>query len=183
MGHTLLQARWVVKSKYILYLLFASLPSRASIPAAHDIHISLCELKWNEEGGVFEVSLKIFIDDLELALEKQGVTGLRIGTPEESKIANTRIAEYLDRHFNISINGANLTSEFLGKETSEDFMAVWCYFQFTADLRRGGKCTISNDVLLDLYDDQRNIMEIRMNKIHKAFTIFEPGDHSWNYSF
>jgi hypothetical protein len=183
MNQTVRQAGWVVKSKYLLYFLFASLPTWASVPHAHDIHVSLCELRWNQDSGIFEVSLKVFIDDLESALGKQGITGLFIGTPKETKEANGRIAEYLRKHFMINIDGAALTPEFLGKEVSEDYLAVWCYFQFSADLGQARKCTISNDVLLELYDDQRNIMDIRMDETNKAYTIFQPGNHTWSYTF
>jgi hypothetical protein len=173
----------LMKSTLLLFLLFIFSPSRASVPSDHDIHISLCELRWNEDSGAFEVSLKVFIDDLELALSRQGVSGLSIGSEKEAKEANTRIAEYIKRHFRISIDGLTLTPEFLGKELSDDYLAVWCYFQFTADLLQARKCTISNDVLLELYDDQRNIMDIRMDDSHKAYTIFQPGNSTWNYTF
>lgn len=170
-------------SGYLLCFLFISLPSRASSPVIHDIHVSLCELRWNEDSDAFEISLKVFIDDLELALSKQGVSGLYIGTEKETKDANTRIADYINKHFKITVDGAKLTPEFLGKEVSEDYQAVWCYFQFPADLFQARKCTISNDVLLEIYDDQRNIMDIRMDESHKAYTIFQPGNSTWNYTF
>lgn len=172
-----------MKSTLVLYLLFICLPSRAYVPADHDIHLSLCELRWNEDSGAFEVSLKVFIDDLELALSRQGVSGLSIGSEKEAKEANQRIADYINRHFKISIDGSNLTAEFLGKELSDDYLAVWCYFQFTADLFQARKCMISNDVLLEIYDDQRNIMDIRMDDDHKAYTIFQSGNSTWNYTF
>ncbi|MEO5907159.1 MAG: DUF6702 family protein, partial [Saprospiraceae bacterium] len=53
----------------------------------HDIHISLSELRFNEETHSFEVSIKIFIDDLEKALKKDGATDLYIGTNQESDLA------------------------------------------------------------------------------------------------
>jgi hypothetical protein len=183
MDEIMRRARWVVKSKYLLYFLFANLPSWASVPVTHDIHVSLCELRWNEDSDAFEVSLKVFIDDLELALGKQGLSGLYIGTPKEAKEANSRIADYISKHFSINIDGVKLTPEFVGKELSEDYLAVWCYFQFSTDLQHARKCVISNDVLLELYDDQRNIMDIRMDEAHKAYTIFQPGNHSWSYTF
>ena len=183
MDHARRRIGWLMKSLYLLYFLFISLPSRASSPVIHDIHVSLCELRWNEDSDAFEISLKVFIDDLEVALGKQGISGLQIGTDKETKEANARIADYINKHFKITVDGSILTPEFLGKEVSEDYLAVWCYFQFPADLLQARKCTISNDVLLELYDDQRNIMDIRMDDAHKAYTIFQPGNHIWSYTF
>jgi hypothetical protein len=163
--------------------LLAIRPSEVPAGNTHDIHISVCELRYNEVSGAFEVSIKIFIDDLELALSKEGAPGLFIGTPKELKEANTYIADYLRKHFSIDIDGKRLTPDFLGKEISEDFLAVWCYVEFTAQVSRAAKCTLTNDILLDLYDDQRNIMDIRMNKSHKDYTIFQPGRSTWSFTF
>jgi len=173
----------VVKAVILTVFLSFFLPSWVSAGKTHDIHISVCELRWNEDSGAFEVSIKIFIDDLELALSKEGAPGLFIGTPEERKEANEYIAGYLLKHFSIDIDGKRLTPDFLGKEISEDFLAVWCYVEFPAQVSRAAKCTLSNDILLDLYDDQRNIMDIRMNKNHKEYTIFQPGRSTWSFTF
>mgnify|MGYP000924569866 FL=1 len=81
------------------------------------------------------------------------------------------------------MDGTGLMAEYMGKEISEDFLAVWCYVQFPAQASHGKKCTVSNDILLDMYEDQRNIMDLRMSKSHKDYTIFQPGQSTWSYTF
>jgi hypothetical protein len=183
MEATMPRAGRYFKKSILLYVLLAFLPSWLSAGNAHDMHISVCELRWNEESGAFEVSIKVFIDDLERALNKDGAPGLFIGTPKELKEADNFIASYLQKHFRIDIDGTRLSPEFMGKEISEDFLAVWCYVQFPARVSPGKKCKISNDILLDMFDDQRNIMDIRMSKSHKDYTIFQPGQSTWSYTF
>ena len=177
------RVRSFVKATLLIVFLSTFLPSWVSAGKTHDIHISVCELRWNEVSGAFEVSIKIFIDDLEFALSKEGAPGLFIGTAKEIKEANEYIAAYLRKHFIIDIDGKRLTPDFLGKEISEDFLAVWCYVEFPAQVSRASKCILSNDILLDLYADQRNIMDIRMSKSHKDYTIFQPGRSTWNFTF
>jgi hypothetical protein len=168
----------------LLIILFSScLSSWVFATNAHDIHVSVCELRWNEESGAFEVAVKIFIDDLERALTLEGAPGLFVGTPKESAEANQYIASYLRKHFTIDVDGTRLTPDFVGKEISDDLLAVWCYVEYPANLSRSKKCTLSNDILLELYDDQRNIMDIRMHKAHKDYTIFEPGRTTWTYTY
>ena len=53
-----------LKATLLTILLSTCLSSWVSATNAHDIHVSVCELRWNEESGAFEVSVKIFIDDL-----------------------------------------------------------------------------------------------------------------------
>ena len=148
----------------------------------HDIHLILCELRFNEATASFEVSIKVFIDDLELAMAKDGVKGLKIGTPSEDPLADEHITAYLNKHFYIDIDGARLKANFLGKEFTEDLIAIWCYVEFPAP-PAAKKCLLSNNILLDLYDDQRNIMDIRMSKTHKDYTILASGKNTWVYNY
>jgi hypothetical protein len=149
----------------------------------HDIHLSLCELRYNESSSSFEVAVKIFIDDLEKAIEKEGASRLRIGSAQEDALADEHIARYLDKYFTITVDGGRLMPDYLGKEMTEDMLAVWCYVEYSKELRGAQSCTLSNRILLDVYDDQRNIMDIRMSKSHKDYTIFESGKSTWSYKF
>jgi hypothetical protein len=148
----------------------------------HDIHVCLSEVRYNASSGSFEVSVKLFIDDLELALSKNGVTGLFVGTPKELASADGHIEQYLERHFRITVNGASVLGNFIGKEVAEDYQAIWCYLEFTPP-QPPRQCAISNDVFFEIYDDQRNILEARMSSSHKDYTIMEPGKHTWSYTF
>ena len=148
----------------------------------HDIHVCLSEVRYNAASASFEVSVKVFIDDLELALSKNGTTGLYIGTPKETKEADGHIEQYLEKHFRITINGTTLQGNFVGKEVAEDYQAIWCYIEF-ASAQPPKTCSITNDVFFELYDDQRNILEARMSASHKAYTILEPDKRSWSYTF
>lgn len=129
------------------------------------------------------MSIKIFIDDLEAAIEKEGVKGLGIGTPKEIGTADEYIASYLDEHFSIVVDDVKLKGSFLGKEMTEDQLAVWCYVEYPKVKTGSHKCILSNNILFEVYDDQRNIMDIRMNKSHKDYTIFERGRDTWSYTY
>ena len=169
--------------KAILFTLTAFiLMALPVVSKAHDIHVSISEVRWNEETSSFEVAVKIFIDDLELALKQDGITGLSIGTPKESADAHTHISAYLKKHFKIELDGVVLDHDFLGKEMSEDLQAIWCYIEIKTPGAFVRNVKLTNDILLELYDDQRNIMDIRMNKQHKAYTILSADQRTWTYS-
>ncbi len=158
------------------------LPCGAKANSDHDIHVSVTEVKWNAETASFEVSIKIFIDDLESALLKDNISGLYIGTSKESDQANDHIVAYLNKHFQISLDGIRLPAQFIGKEMTEDYKAIWCYVEYPG-VRDPKKCTVSNDILFEVYDDQRSIMDIRMTETDKVYTILEPGKSTWSYTF
>lgn len=143
----------------------------------------MCELRFNESTSSFEVAIKIFVDDLEMAMEKEGVNGLRMGSPDENQSTDIHIAEYLDKFFSIEIDGARLKADFIGKEYTEDYLAVWCFIEYSKGKSIASKCILSNRILLDVYNDQRNIMDIRMSKSHKDYTILDSGKNSWIFSY
>ncbi len=149
----------------------------------HDIHLSMCELRFNEQSSTFEVAIKVFIDDLEMALKNQGVTNLRIGASNESDLTNEHIGAYLNQQFTVDVNGKKIMPVFIGKEVAEDKIAVWCYLEYKTDAGRASKCTFTNRVLLEVHADQRNIMDIRMGRSHKDYTILDSSHPAWSYTF
>ena len=149
----------------------------------HPVHLSMCELRYNDQASSFQVSLKIFIDDLDVAVKKEGYEPLNLGSAKENALAGEIITSYLDKYFFIEIDGKKLLMHYLGNEMSEDFLAVWCYIEYKADLSNAHVCKLTNNVLLDLYGDQRNMMDIKMNKSHSAYAILSPGESTWSYTF
>src|SRR5688500_11080522 len=137
-----------------LFLFFSFIFSVATASAHndHDIHLTLCELRYNEASSSFEIAIKIFIDDLELAIQKDGKKDFRIGSKNEDGIVDEYIASYLNKFFSIEIDGIKLQGDFIGKEIIEDHLAVWCYIEIPA--KRGKKCVMSNSILMEVYEDQ-----------------------------
>lgn len=170
--------------KQVFFIAFFLGIFSASVHAEHDIHLSMAEIRFNEATSSFEVAIKIFIDDLELAIEKEEqVSGLKIGTEKEATNADAFIASYLAKHFTISVNGALLIPDYLGKEVTEDLLAVWCYVEFPQKGPAARSCILSNNILLEVYQDQRNIMDIKMNRSHKDYAILERGRNTWSYTY
>ncbi len=170
----------------VLYLIIGMsllLPPCASANKDHDIHLSMCELRYNEQSSTFEVAIKVFIDDLEMALKNHGGNNLRIGASNESDVADEHIGAYLNQQFTVDVNGSRITPVFVGKEVAEDMIAVWCYLEFKTDVTRASKCTFTNRVLLEVHSDQRNIMDIRMGRSHKDYTILDSSHPAWSYTF
>ena len=142
---------------FILYhLLFLTQPHEVKA-IVHDIHLSKSEIRHNTQKQSIEISVKIFIDDLELTLEQAGHTELNVLAQDEHPAVDSILSSYLLEHLQIATDNKLLTPQYLGKELSDDLIAVWCYLEISdvADFRR---MDIQNLILLDLYDDQQNIV-------------------------
>jgi len=144
-------------------------------PAIHEFHLSKCEMVYSEEEQALQISMHIFIDDLEDALKERGHDSLYICTKKEHELAEFYIKDYLDDQFVIHTNDILHKSEFVGKEASSDFAAVWCYMEIP-NFPLEGQVVITNQVLMDQFDDQKNITSIKLPGGIKEHYLFEVDD-------
>ena len=126
----------------------------------HEFHVSKCLVEYKAENAELQISMNIFIDDLELALESRGVEKLFIGTEKEQENANDFIEKYIDQVFQIEIDSQGVVDPtFLGKEVSDDLTSIWCYLQIPMP-QPAQSLKVKNSILLETFDDQKNITSI-----------------------
>lgn len=106
-----------------------------------------------------QITMHIFIDDLELAFEKQGQTKLFIGTEKEKKEVNDLIINYLKNNFNIQVNNKKVAYDWVGKEPTSDKQALWIYLEIK-NIRDIRNILVENKVLTEVFADQKNIIQI-----------------------
>lgn len=155
---------------YILLLCTATAP-------AHDIHLSKCDVEYNKEEKSVQISLRVFIDDFELALTEGGASDLFLCTKKEHPDALKYMEAYLRENFKIQTDDEELSFDFIGKEISDDLAAVWCYLEIpNVEFKRN--FTIINKVFMELYADQRNIVKVKLDKDTKEHFLFDPSDYT-----
>lgn len=138
----------------------------------HDIHLSKCRVKYSEKSKSIQITLHLFLDDLEKALEDKGGELLRICSEREDTNANTYILEYLDQTFQFKVNGKIVNYDFIGKEISEDLLSVWCYFE-VYQMEDAAEISMVYSVFQDLYDDQMNIMTFTGKQGKESYFTFD----------
>lgn len=145
--------------KTFLFLLCGLLPGVWRAPAAHDFHISRVQVEYAQAEREWQISFHIFIDDLEAALRAKGAPALHLGTQKEAAEADTYIQNYLRRHFQLAADGKPLAWQWVGKEMSEDLSAFWIYLH-VPDATAPKQLRIHNKILLELFDDQQNMVQV-----------------------
>lgn len=150
------------------------------LTVSHDFHVSQCEIQYRPGEGQIAVAMHLFIDDLELALNNVGYDSLYLCTEKEDQAANDLILEYLQAHFSITLDGKVMKYALLGKEVSEDLMGVWCYIE-ALDVPPFSSATIRNEVLLNTFDDQKNIVSFEYLGVRKKHFLFDRKDPVQNF--
>jgi hypothetical protein len=141
----------------------------ASINSDHAIHVSKCEIQFNEAGSTLEVAAQIYLDDLQTVLAKNGFPDLHLCTDRESKIADSALSLYFEKNLQIQADSKLLKPTFIGKEPSDDAIAVWCYIEMKVP-PTFKQLNVKYDVLMELYDDQKNIVNLKVRD-KKAYML------------
>lgn len=159
---------------YFLYVfLFCSTYLISPSVDAHEFHISNMECNVNTDEATIEITLRIFIDDLEAALLERGHGELKLCTTKEDSLSNNYVIDYLQDKLKLTVNNHQLLEySFIGKEASEDLTAVWIYLG-VEQIEEIQVISIYNDILMELFDDQKNIIAVKKNSKRKAHWIFD----------
>lgn len=154
--------------KWIVFLLWPILGT------THEFHLSKCTTHFDADENALQISLLLFIDDLEEALRRQGADHLKLCTAQESEKAEAAMQTYLQKHFIIKIDGISQKLNFIGKEPSEDLQAVWCYFEIT-NVKSMEKVEFINNILLEVFDDQKNLVNFTVPGKKNEYMLFHKG--------
>ena len=138
----------------------------------HDIHLSKCAITYQENGNIVDIQWHIWLDDLELALEKSGIGSLQLMTGNEVENADEKLLNYLRTKMNLRINGQPVQFTWKKKEASEDLLAVWVHLEIK-NVTSLNSIKIQNNVLMEVYNDQQNIVHIKMQDGRQGYLIFE----------
>ncbi len=148
----------------------------------HAFHISKTEMVFQPTEKSLQLTMHIFIDDLEKVFEKQGQSKLFLGTELEKKEVNTLILNYLQSNFNIQLNGKKTPYTWVGKETTKDKQALYLYLEIK-NIREIRNISVENKVLTELFADQKNIVQINIPSKKQGYFLLTKSKTSDSASF
>jgi hypothetical protein len=131
----------------------------------HPIHLSITSIAHNELAHTLEITQRFFVDDFEKRVEQDCGEKLRLGTAQEHAKANQLIEAFIRKQFSLSVNGKTPKLTFIGKEV--DVESIIVYIE-AADVKKLKQVDVANNVLLDVFDDQRNFVNIKYQGLKKA---------------
>ncbi len=144
----------------------------------HPFHVSVVEIRHNAEEQVLQMSQRIFLDDLEEAVEGfHALDYVDTASPDDLVRLDSLIASYLKAKVFFRVNGENRDFTYVGSEKEGD--ARWCYFMIDA-VPSVRTLEVTNVALMDVFDDQENIIHCvvgnqkrsyKLNKQSKYFTF------------
>lgn len=146
-----------MKSAFLFFLAFFSFTVQASAPLVHKFYLSNTSIEFNAQTRAIEITSKIFTDDLEHAIEAQCYRyhSLNPQTPEVFEL----VKKYIGDNLSLQVGGRSVVLNFLGYSVDNDMTNLF----IEASYFDPNSVIVNNTILLDLYSDQQNIVEVRWN--------------------
>jgi len=144
--------------KKLVYPLLGILFVLSSAFAFHKFYVGVFQVNYAAEKKMLQITSRIFIDDLNNAMEKKYHKKTFVGTSKETPADVELLKKYLSEHFLIKVNGQSKTITFLSKEVETDDVLV-CYSRIK-DIDKFKTLEISNTILVDWNSEQQNITHI-----------------------
>lgn len=123
-------------------------------------------MKFNPSSNSFEITMRVFTDDFQKAIED--VSGKKTVVLNEEAF-EPYIKKYINKHFAF-VKGKDVKfANYLGIEAEPD--ASWIYLElpYTKELE---SYNVLNSVLMELFDDQNNLLNVIKND-ERHTLIFE----------
>lgn len=125
---------------------------------AHEFYVGLSDILYNAETRTYEITIKVFTDDLELVLNEMSGKKVVLGNAEEAQAHDDLVFSYVENTFAVKAkNGTALTLQRIGRETEQD--VTWIYLE-SAPMQPLNAAVVSNTMMMEIYEKQTHIVHI-----------------------
>lgn len=137
--------------------------------APHPFYISVTEGVYNAETESMELSIRMFTDDVEYALQQLGNKPLYLGTDQQIEEADSIVSRYVRSRIVMVEDSRRPAFRFVGMEFEDDGLYVYLESSYLSP--RFKKLEFENRLLVKAFEDQRNIMHIKKGDITKSMMM------------
>lgn len=121
----------------------------------HPVHVSITNMEYKKEAQEFEISMRIFKDDLEMVINHNYEANINLvdvtGTLDDPSFIN----RYINDSFYVKSNSLTYKLELTRHEITKDAVHLSYSSKVPDDLT---SLKIRNTILMDFYRDQTNLV-------------------------
>ena len=154
-----------MKKIFLLFIFFLPL---ISFTGAHKFYLSVTDMEYSEENKSLQVISRVFTDDMENLLKTRYSEKLYLTREEEHEAADGFLKKYLSEKLEIQVNGEQREFNYLGKKYDNDQLVLFLEVEGLSDL---SNISVRNEVLTDLFPDQKNVVHVSYKGITKSLLL------------
>jgi hypothetical protein len=151
--------------KTIVYLFFGIFVLALTSFSFHKFYVAIYQINYAPEKKMLQITSRIFVDDLNKALERKYHKKLYLGTDKETEEELVLMKKYMAEKFILKINGQSNKMNFLSKELEGD--VIVCYWNIKS-ISKIKSIETYNAVLVELESEQQNITHFTVHGIKNS---------------
>jgi hypothetical protein len=118
-----------------------------------------------------EVSVRIFTDDFENVLKKNGNVKVDLTHPTDKAAVEQLLSNYIQQKLQVKVNGNPSVMKYIGYEIQKE--STWAYFEI-ADVSIVKKVEVACNLLYEYQEQQMNIFHVKANGTEKSYKLDNP---------
>ena len=154
-------------NRFKIVLLLAAF-SFFSFTSFHKYYISVTQIEYVKDKKAVQIISRVFIDDLEKALQHNYNENITLDENNDSEAINTYLKKYINTNLKVSVNKQPAELQFIGKEYDGDIVRF--YLEATG-IQNVNSLELSNKILFAVCPDQQNIVKTKINSKQKSFIL------------
>lgn len=138
----------------------------SSFTALHKYYVSVTDVEYSLVNKSLQITSRLFIDDFQNVLQERYGASIKL----EDKISDVYVEKYFKKKLLIEVNNTLKSYTYIGKEFDGDMLH--CYFEVenVSDIQ---SITVTNKLLIELFEGQQNITHITINDKKKSFLLIK----------
>lgn len=159
---------------YVLLFLFLVSPLTMKVLNSHEYYVSVTTIEYAKPQQSLQIISQIFIDDFEHVLQQRYDETVVLNDHNKSELVDVYISRYLKSKLKLWVNEKPVEFNFIGKEYKDDI--VYCYLE-VKDISLINSVKIKNTLLFDFFEEQQNIVRIKINDKNKSYLLVSDNDN------
>lgn len=136
--------------------------------AVHKFYIAIYQIYYVPEKKMLQITSRIFIDDLNTALERKFAVKTHIGEPNETAADVAYMNNYLLEKINIKINGNVKSLHYISKERENNIVIGYYSIKNISKIK---SIEVQNAALMDVFPEQQNIIQTNFNNKKESLLL------------
>ena len=141
--------------------------------SAHKYYLSLTQIEYRSEKKSVQITINVFMNDIEVALNKDYKIDLRLHTKKELKDNDVYFTKYLKEKLNFKVDDISKEFKYIGKEYDGDL--VYFYLEIE-NVKEVNSIEIENKILTKHFPEQQNLIKSKVKKKHKSILLTAKND-------
>ncbi|WP_100614231.1 DUF6702 family protein [Confluentibacter citreus] len=161
--------------KFVKISILLLILSVSAFTTIHKFYVSVTQIEYIKEKQSVQIISRIFMDDFENLLRQRYDKTIDLNDADNAMVNDAYIKKYLAEKIKIKINGKDVDFNFIGKETDLDVVKVYLEIEGIKDIH---SFQITNKVLFDLFDEQQNMVKLKINALFKNYLLTSQNDNA-----